>query len=182
MFFTALFAHLNRPVSMLVRSIVCSLLFTMVLFPALAGAADFALADRVVVSKGERKLFLMKDDIVLRKYDVSLGLLPEGDKAKEGDFRTPEGRYLLTTRNTDSEFFLSIKVSYPNEEDVRYAEQQGVDPGGQIMIHGYPNQPRHNLDFYRHTDWTDGCIAVTNSDMVEIWLMTVENTPVIITP
>lgn len=152
------------------------------IFPAFSPAGDFELADRVIVSKSERKLFLIKGEEIIRTFDVSLGLLPEGDKTKEGDFRTPEGYYLLTNRNTDSDFFLSIQVSYPNEEDVRKARLRGVDPGGLIMIHGYPNEPRHSLDYYRQTDWTDGCIAVSNADMVEIWLMTTENTPVIIQP
>ena len=160
----------------------CVLLSAVLLFSTPGSAGEFTIADQVLISKSERKLFLMKDENILREFDISLGLLPEGEKLKEGDFRTPEGRYFLTTRNTDSDFFLSIKISYPNEEDARKAERLGVDPGGQIMIHGLPNQPRHSPAYYQQTDWTDGCIAVTNSDMIDIWLMTVENTPVVITP
>ena len=164
------------------RSLPSLFVAMIMLWPAVGSATEAEIADRVLINKGERTLMLMKGDDILRTMDISLGLLPVGDKEKEGDFHTPEGSYRLTARNLDSEFFLSIQVSYPDEQDIREAEAAGVDPGGQIMIHGYPNSPRHDLDFYRMTDWTDGCIAVSNADMVDIWLMTVENTPVIISP
>jgi murein L,D-transpeptidase YafK len=118
----------------------------------------------------------------LREFDVSLGQMPNGPKQREGDFRTPEGKYYLDERNVNSDYFLSIHVSYPNEADRARARAQGVDPGGQIMIHGLPNEPRYELRHYLDTDWTDGCIAVSNSDMVDIWLMTRESTPIEIRP
>ena len=93
MFFTALSAYLNWFVAMPVRNYFSGFLFMLLALPALNGAAEFTLADRVIISKSERKLLLMKDDSVLRTFDVSLGLLPQGDKTKEGDFRTPEGRH-----------------------------------------------------------------------------------------
>ena len=96
-------------------------------------------------------------------------------KERAGDFRTPEGSYRLTRRNTRSDFFLSIQVSYPNEQDMQRARRNGWQPGGSIMIHGLPNDPRHTPDYYASQDWTDGCIAVTNADMVEIWMMTSDN-------
>lgn len=139
-------------------------------------------ADQVIVDKSERKLYLLKDQRVLRTMDVSLGLVPEGDKSYEGDFRTPEGRYRLEDRNPESDFFLSIRISYPSPSDRREARSQGLDPGGMIMIHGQPNNPRHDPDYYRNTDWTDGCIAVSDADMVDIWLMTQRNTPIEIRP
>jgi murein L,D-transpeptidase YafK len=108
--------------------------------------------------------------------------VPNGPKQREGDFRTPEGRYRLETRNTDSDYFLSIKVSYPDEADRARAEARGVEPGGQIMIHGLPNAPKYDLRRYHGSDWTDGCIAVSNADMVDIWLMTRESTPIEIRP
>lgn len=140
------------------------------------------MADRVVIRKADRKLLLMKDDDVLRTINVALGLLPEGDKKAEGDFHTPEGSYKLIKRNPASEFFLSIQISYPNDEDIHEARALGVDPGGQIMIHGQPNNPKHDVAYYQQTDWTNGCIAVSNADMVDIWLMTSANTPVEISP
>jgi len=139
-------------------------------------------ADYVLVDKSDRKLYLFKAGRVLREVDVSLGLVPTGPKQREGDFRTPEGKYFLDARNVDSDFFLSIHVSYPDESDRVRARAQGIDPGGQIMIHGLPNEPKHDLRRYLDTDWTDGCIAVSNSDMVDIWLMTRESTPIEIRP
>jgi murein L,D-transpeptidase YafK len=144
--------------------------------------AALPLADRVVVRKGERKLYLMRGEDVLRTYRVALGLRPEGHKQSEGDYRTPEGKYRLTRRNPNSEYFLSIQVDYPNEQDVTRARRQGVKPGGAIMIHGQPNTPRKPRDYYTNVDWTEGCIAVSNSDMVEIWLMTPPDTPIEIRP
>jgi murein L,D-transpeptidase YafK len=139
-------------------------------------------ADYVVVDKSDRKLILYKAGRVLREFDVSLGLVPNGPKQREGDFRTPEGKYLLAGRNVNSDFFLSIHVSYPNDADRARARELGVDPGGEIMIHGFPNEPKYDLKRYQETDWTDGCIAVSNSDMVDIWLMTREATPIEIRP
>lgn len=152
------------------------------LFTAIAPATDFPLADRVIIKKAERLLLLMRGDEIMKSTRIALGLAPTGHKLQEGDFRTPEGKYLLAERNPKSDFFLSIRVSYPNPADERNASQLGVPPGGMIMIHGQPNEPKYNAEFYRRTDWTDGCIAVSNSDMVDIWLMTSENTPITILP
>lgn len=145
-------------------------------------AKRWEMADRVVVRKADRKLLLMKGERLLRSFDVALGLSPRGHKQREGDFRTPEGNYMLSGRNANSDFFLSIKVSYPNAADSKRASAAGVLPGGQIMIHGQPNRPSRPLDYYETRDWTNGCIAVSNSDMVDIWLMTPDNTPISILP
>ncbi len=139
-------------------------------------------ADRVIVYKGERRMLLMRGESILRTYKVALGLNPVGHKERAGDFRTPEGHYLLTRRNPRSDFFLSIQVSYPNKADIRNARRNGWDTGGSIMIHGLPNQLKHRPGYYENRDWTDGCIAVSNSDMLEIWLLTVNNTPIEILP
>jgi murein L,D-transpeptidase YafK len=136
---------------------------------------------RVVVHKSARRMELLSGDQVLRAYRVSLGLQPQGHKEREGDFRTPEGRYYLTRRNPRSDFFLSIQVSYPNDRDQKRAQSNGWEPGGAIMIHGMPNRLKQDPDYYRR-DWTDGCIALSNSDMVEIWLFTNSNTPIDILP
>ncbi len=150
--------------------------------PELAVEAALPLADKVVVYKGERRLELLRQGQVLRSFRITLGLQPEGHKQFEGDLRTPEGRYRLTRRNPRSEYFLSILVDYPNAQDVAYARSQGQSAGGAIMIHGEPNAPRRSRDYYRTVDWTEGCIAVSNSDMVEIWLMTPPDTPIEILP
>jgi murein L,D-transpeptidase YafK len=111
-----------------------------------------------------------------------LGLVPEGAKQREGDFRTPEGVYYIESKNARSDFFLALKVSYPNENDRARARASGVDPGGQIMIHGLPNVPKYPESRYLGSDWTDGCIAVSNSDMVDLWLMTSVAMPIEIRP
>lgn len=145
-------------------------------------AADFPVADRVLVEKGKRKLHLLREGEPFRTFDIALGNSPEGHKQEEGDSRTPEGIYRLDLRNPDSDFFLSIRVSYPNAVDRKTARARGVSPGGQIMIHGQPNVPTYSPGFYRTADWTDGCIAVSNSDMIDIWLMTPDNVPIEIRP
>jgi murein L,D-transpeptidase YafK len=146
------------------------------------GDAGLSQADSIVVRKSERRLYLMRNGAVLRSFKVALGLRPEGHKEYEGDFRTPEGKYRLVRRNPQSEFFLSIQVSYPNEADIANAKRLGMRPGGNIMIHGRPNTPRKPPDYYASVDWTEGCISVSNSDMVEIWLMTPPDTPIEIVP
>jgi murein L,D-transpeptidase YafK len=142
----------------------------------------FQTADRVVLDKRERRLTLYRDGRELKNYRVSLGLRPTGHKQQEGDYRTPEGSYRLTRRNPDSEFFLSIQVSYPDAEDLAAARKNGVSPGGLIMIHGLPNIMKYSRDRYLSTDWTDGCIALSNEDMLEVWLLTRPDTPIEITP
>lgn len=144
--------------------------------------AALPLADSVLVRKSERKLYLLRQGEILRTYKIALGARPEGHKLFEGDYRTPEGKYRLTRRNPNSEYFLSIQIDYPNPKDIARAKQQGYKPGGAIMIHGQPNAPRKTRDYYTNVDWTEGCIAVANSDMVEIWLMTPANTPIEIAP
>jgi len=159
--------------------IVLALIFGKV---PLARANDFPVADRVVVDKGNRKLHLLKEGAPFRTFDIALGFAPEGDKEEEGDQKTPEGEYMLDGRNPDSDYFLSIHVSYPNASDRASARKKGVNPGGQIMIHGQPNIPNYSTAYYAREDWTNGCIAVSNSDMIDIWLMTPDDVPIQIIP
>ena len=154
----------------------------LLLVPGLTRAGEFPVADFVVIEKGARQLHLLRGGEIFRSFKIALGIRPVGDKKREGDFRTPEGRYLLDRRNPNSEFFLSIQVSYPNAADRRESSALGVPPGGAIMIHGQPNVPTRSEFYYRTQDWTNGCIAVSNSDMIDIWLMTGENTPIEIRP
>jgi murein L,D-transpeptidase YafK len=152
------------------------------LLPGFLHAGEFPVADEVIIDKSDRELHLIIDGKIFRTFKIALGIRPEGGKKEEGDFRTPEGRYLLDVRNPNSDYFLSIHVSYPNTADRRAASQDGLDPGGSIMIHGQPNLPSRSETYYRTQDWTNGCIAVSNSDMIDIWLMTGENTPIEIRP
>jgi murein L,D-transpeptidase YafK len=138
--------------------------------------------DHLVVRKADRKMFLMHGDTVVRTYKVALGLNPVGTKERAGDFRTPEGSYRLVRRNPRSDFFLSMQVSYPNDADLKHARRNHWDTGGSIMIHGLPNQLKHDPAYYESVDWTDGCIALSNSDMLEIWLLTPDNAPIDILP
>ncbi len=141
-----------------------------------------AKADRVVVLKTERKMVLMQGDLVLRVYRIALGRYPLGHKQREGDARTPEGTYTLDFKLKDSEFYKAIHVSYPNEQDISYAQARGVDPGGKIMIHGLPNKVKATRVGHPMIDWTQGCIAVTNHEMDEIWRMIDPGTPIEIHP
>lgn len=149
---------------------------------AALGGSGFPVADRVLVEKSQRQLHLLKDNKIFRTFDIALGIAPLGDKQREGDFRTPEGIYVLDRRNPNSEFFLSIRISYPDHNDIREARERGEDPGGAIMIHGQPNEPTRSEVYYRTRDWTNGCIALSNSDMIDIWLMTGDGTPIEIRP
>jgi murein L,D-transpeptidase YafK len=149
---------------------------------ALRPAGPLPSADAVLVDKSERRLYLLRNGEPFRSYRIALGLAPNGHKEREGDFRTPEGRYTIYRRNPESEFFLSLGISYPDEDDVRRARQQGVRPGGAIMIHGLPNVPKKPASYYQSADWTDGCIALSNDDMLEVWLLTRPNIPIEIRP
>jgi murein L,D-transpeptidase YafK len=140
------------------------------------------LVDRVVVHKGDRRLLLMHSGNIVRSYHVALGLSPIGQKERSGDFRTPEGSYRLERRNARSDYFLSIRVSYPNETDQKRARLRHWDTGGSIMIHGLPNYLKHEPEYYLSHDWTDGCIAVSNADMTEIWMLTPDDVPIDILP
>ena len=131
---------------------------------------------RIEVHKSTRRMYLLHHDQVLRGYDVELGFAPEGHKTQEGDGRTPEGRYYIDRRNPNSAFYLSIGISYPNAADRAQAAARGVDPGGDIFIHGTPRP------FRRKRDWTAGCIAVTDAEMREIYAMVPMRTVVDIVP
>ena len=143
---------------------------------------NLPVVDKVVVHKAERKLDLLQRGTVVRTYKVALGLNPIGTKERSGDFRTPEGTYRLVRRNPRSDYFLSMQVSYPNDTDLKHARRNHWDTGGSIMIHGLPNQLKHDPSYYESRDWTDGCIAVSNSDMLEIWLLVQDNAPIEILP
>lgn len=159
-----------------------SLILILLFVAALPVGARNTIADHVVVNKSERRLYLMRGEDVLREYKIALGLAPAGHKEQEGDFRTPEGKYLLTRRLVDSDFFMAIEISYPNSGDLVRSRELGVDPGGYIMIHGQPLNPKKPARYYQNYDWTDGCIAVSNAAMTDIWQLTRINTPITILP
>ncbi|HEV2447272.1 MAG TPA: L,D-transpeptidase family protein [Candidatus Sulfopaludibacter sp.] len=132
---------------------------------------------RVVVNKGRREMLLLAGDSVVRRYRIGLGREPVGDKEREGDGRTPEGQYVIDRRNPESAYHLSLHISYPCERDRERARAAGLDPGGDVMIHGLPNGGG-----VREGDWTQGCIAVTNAEIEEIWGLVADGTVVEIRP
>jgi len=138
--------------------------------------------DHVIVDKSERELRLLAGGQVVRRYPIALGGNPRGHKQREGDRRTPEGTYLISARNPDSAYHLSLKISYPSLLDATRAWQRGQDPGGQIMIHGIGNDRPDLARLHGRVDWTDGCIAVTNREIEEIWRLVGEGTPIQIRP
>jgi murein L,D-transpeptidase YafK len=146
--------------------------------PAYRIAVDRQSVDRVVVDKSERRLLLLHGAQVVATYQVSLGRHPQGRKQREGDERTPEGLYTLDWRNGKSSMFKSLHVSYPGSYDRQQAQLRGDDPGGMIMIHGQPNYFGWVAPVLQLFDWTDGCIAVSNAEMQEIWDMVPNNTPI----
>ncbi|WP_374077429.1 murein L,D-transpeptidase family protein [Bdellovibrio bacteriovorus] len=129
--------------------------------------------DRILVSKDRRELYLLQDDVVLKTYKVAFGLQPNGHKQFEGDSKTPEGLYYIDSKNPQSAYYLSLHVSYPNKADAEYARSQGKSPGGNIMVHGFPNPNRPEfLQFvtgFHPYNWTAGCVAVTNEEIREIY-------------
>ncbi|MAL97912.1 L,D-transpeptidase family protein [Hydrocarboniclastica marina] len=141
-----------------------------------------ASVDAVVVKKSERQLVLLRDGEPVRRYRISLGDNPVGHKLYEGDRRTPEGQYVLDWRNHESRFYKSIHISYPSPRDRELAEAWGLSPGGSIMIHGLPNEAGDLAFAYEGLDWTEGCIAVSNEAMDEIWQLVHDGTPITILP
>ena len=139
-------------------------------------------ADRVVVEKAARRLTLLRGDSPLKEYRVALGREPVGAKQVEGDRRTPEGRYTIDWRKLDSDYHLALHISYPNAQDSARARKRGESPGGSIMIHGLPNGLGWIGSAHRATDWTDGCIAVTDAEIEEIWAAVPDGTPIEIRP
>lgn len=139
-------------------------------------------ADRVVVLKKERTLQLLSDGKVIKTYKVALGGDPVGPKTRRGDHKTPEGTYVLDSRNAHSQFHKSIHISYPNPRDRAPAQQRGVSPGGDVFVHGLPNGYGWVGAGHRARDWTDGCIAVTNEEIEEIWSAVADGTPIQIRP
>jgi murein L,D-transpeptidase YafK len=134
------------------------------------------LADFVLVDKSDRTLSVYGGGKLLRTYrDLQFGGAPRGHKRFQGDERTPEGRYIIDTRNPASAYNLGLRISYPNAEDRAYAQARGRSPGGDIFIHGQPNGL---TDRRISGDWTDGCIAVANPEIEDLWRLIPDGTPI----
>ena len=148
--------------------------------PPLAPAQERA--TMIVVEKTARRMTLMRDGAPLKAYEVSLGSTPVGHKQQEGDGRTPEGRYAVDLKNARSRFHLALRISYPNAADRASAQRRGVPPGSDIMIHGLPNGLGWLAGAHLWRDWTDGCVAVTDAQIDEIWPLVDVGTAVEIRP
>ena len=139
-------------------------------------------ADRVLIEKGPRRLTLLREGKVIKTYRVALGSNPLGHKQEEGDGRTPEGVYTIDFHKADSDYHLALHISYPNPADVSRANARGVSAGGDIMIHGLPNEQGEIGVAHGLRDWTAGCIAVTDREIEEIYRAVADGTPVEIRP
>ncbi len=138
--------------------------------------SDLDKADRIVISKSRRRLYLLHDHYLMKEYNVAFGFgFLDGAKAQEKDGRTPEGVYKIEAKNPNSKYHLALKISYPNAEDLAFAKKIGVRPGGNIMIHGFPSSevdgliPAEISEIHPLVDWTQGCVAVTDQQIEEIY-------------
>jgi murein L,D-transpeptidase YafK len=158
--------------------------FTVVLILGLycAAAAAPVQADKIVILKSAHSMTLLKGSKVLKTYKVALGSVPVGPKQVEGDHKTPEGTYLIDAKNGHSQFHLSLHISYPSAADQQRARSMGARPGGAIMIHALAKPFAYLGPLHRQTDWTDGCVAVTNAEIEEIWKLVPVGTRVEIRP
>ena len=138
--------------------------------------------DRLVVYKSQHKLVLLSREKEVRSYKVALGTEPVGPKTRQGDHRTPEGSYILDAQNPASHFYKAFHISYPNSKDTANARKLGVSPGGDIMLHGLAKEYAWVGKSHVLHDWTDGCIAVTNEEMDELWKWVRVGTPIDIKP
>jgi murein L,D-transpeptidase YafK len=158
------------------------LVLVTLLLASVSVAAEEQTADRVTVEKAKKIMTLYHQGEKIRTYKIALGGLPEGPKERQGDRKTPEGIYKIDSRNSNSQFHRSLRVSYPNENDRKRAKKLGVNPGGEIMIHGLPNGRGWLGSKHRLYDWTNGCIAVTDEEIEEIWKLVPIGTTVEIKP
>lgn len=143
---------------------------------------DIGTATLVIVEKTVRRLTLFDGDVILATYNIALGDQPDGPKRERGDGRTPEGEYVIDFRNPQSRFHRSLHISYPSPADRERAKAAGVDPGSAIFIHGLRNGWGWVGRTHTVTDWTDGCIAVTDEEIEEIWGAVPDGTPIRIHP
>jgi murein L,D-transpeptidase YafK len=146
------------------------------------GVNDVLVADSLVVAKRAHTLTLFHMGRAVRTYRVALGRAPVGDKVRKGDERTPEGLYHIDARNPGSRYYKSLHISYPDAKHIQRARSLGVSPGGDVMIHGLPPRFASYGASQADHDWTEGCIALSDQQMDEIWRAVPVGTPILITP
>lgn len=150
--------------------------------PKVDGAASVPVTTRLVVDKRDHWMRAYRGNTLLREFRVALGRGGLAPKVQQGDGLVPEGEYVIDTRNPNSAFHLSLRISYPMPHQVKAAAARGIDPGGDIMIHGLPNGGATAGKSHRSVDWTEGCIAVTNSEIEWVWHSVPNGTPILIKP
>ncbi len=158
---------------------VILILFALFFFPTIYSHSSDNI-DFIIINKELRELKAMSKNKIVKKLKISLGFEPIGKKVKKGDGKTPEGLYFLESKLRDSAYYLALKISYPNNWDIRNALMQGLHPGGQIMIHGLPNKGLEKNYHNFLNDWTEGCIAVTNAEISYLWKRVSTGTPILI--
>ena len=138
--------------------------------------------EKLVVTKSKRTLDVYSAGRIIKTYKISLGRNPIGDKEFEGDKKTPEGHYKINSKNPDSEFHRNLGISYPDQSDIKEAQNRRVEPGGEVKIHGIRNGLGFIGKFHRVFDWTAGCVALTDSEIEELYNRVEIGTPIIILP
>ena len=166
--------------STVARNLVLGVLLGLFVTSA-ADASGTIQADKVLVVKNEKLLLLLRGGKILKSYRVAIGRKP-GRRVRQGDNRTPEGKYVIDGRNPGSSYYKALHISYPNASDVSNARKLGVSPGGEVLIHGLPSGFEDLGDSHADLNWTRGCIAVSNEEMDEIWELVADGTPVRIVP
>ncbi|WP_417713629.1 L,D-transpeptidase family protein [Pseudophaeobacter arcticus] len=136
--------------------------------------------DHILIEKSARRLTASRAGQKVLQYDIALGFDPIGDKSREGDGKTPEGLFTIDRRNPNSSYHLSLGITYPQPKDIRRAAAAGIDPGGDIFIHGQPNALGNLATL--PGDWTAGCIAISNTEMEQLWRLVDLGTSVEIRP
>ena len=167
-----------KPLNTIVKIITTAI----VILLSLGVAHSEQIADMVLVEKSKSRLYLMREGQPFASFHVSFGSNPRGHKQEQGDGRTPEGRYILDYKNVGSAYYKSIHISYPNAKDRKEASKRGVDPGGDIMIHGQKNGYGRLSFLVQRFNWTNGCIALSDRDMDTVWNAIKPGTPIVISP
>ncbi len=162
--------------------VACLLFTTLAQAMSTPGLDSGTRVDKVLVVKSERKLHLLSRGEILKSYRVSLGKQPNGPKRFQGDKRTPEGFYWIDWRKPSDKYNLSMHISYPNAQDLQHAREKGLPPGDMIMIHGTPLDDEYPEWYFHTLDWTEGCIALRNHDMREVWSLVKDGTLIEIRP
>ncbi len=160
------------------------LLITMTTILTAGFSAQAQDIDNILVQKSARKMYLRQGDSVIKEYNIRLGKNPVGTKLRQGDSKTPEGYYKIVAHKPDSAFHRALRISYPTEEQLKTAKENGYSAGGDIMIHGYPNRAPNFIFNWVHKfkDWTAGCIAVTDAEIEEIYSLVKDGTTIHIEP